>query len=105
MAGKKPSAIRGRLKNQLDSTTRRVTLKSDEGYLNQRAGAQTNPIPSRKVKGECEMKMMLPKTISGWCMWLFFLWAGIGAFVALPMAGVVSGVLALGYAVFAFIGM
>lgn len=51
------------------------------------------------------MKMSLPKTISGWCMWLFFLWFGIGAFVALPAYGPISGILALGYAVFAFIGM
>ena len=51
------------------------------------------------------MKINLPKTISGWCMWLFFLWFGISAFVALPMAGIISGILALAYAVFAFIGM
>ena len=51
------------------------------------------------------MKISMPKTISGWCMWLFFLWTGLGAFVALPMAAVIGGVLALGYAVFAFIGM
>jgi uncharacterized membrane protein len=51
------------------------------------------------------MKVSLPKTISGWCMWLFFLWFGLSAFVALPMAAVISGILALAYAVFAFIGM
>ena len=51
------------------------------------------------------MKMALPKTISGWCMWLFFLWFGLGAFVALPMYTVIYGILALAYAVFAFIGM
>ena len=51
------------------------------------------------------MKMSLPKTISGWCMWLFFLWTGLSAFVALPMAATISGVLALGYAIFALIGM
>jgi hypothetical protein len=39
-------------------------------------------------------------------MWLFFLWFGIGAFVPSIMAlGIVGGVLALGYAVFAFLGM
>ena len=38
-------------------------------------------------------------------MWLFFLWFGIGSFVALPMAATISGVLALGYAIFAFLGM
>jgi hypothetical protein len=48
--------------------------------------------------------MQLPSSISGWCMWLFFLWTGIGAFVALPAAAMVSGILALGYAVFALLG-
>ncbi len=48
--------------------------------------------------------MSLPKTISGWCMWLFFLWYGIGAFVALPLFGMIAGILALGYAIFAAIG-
>jgi hypothetical protein len=58
--------------------------------------------PLFNSKGECEMS--LPKTISGWCMWLYFLWVGISAFVALPMAGVIAGVLALGYAIFALLG-
>lgn len=48
--------------------------------------------------------MMLPKTISGWCMWLYFLWVGLGAFVALPMAGTIAGVLALVYALAALFG-
>jgi hypothetical protein len=51
------------------------------------------------------MKMSLPKTISGWCMWLFFLWFGIGSFVALPMYAPIVGLLALGYAVLSFFGM
>ena len=57
------------------------------------------------LKESVKMKISMPKTISGWCMWLFFLWFGVGAFVALPMATVIGGILALGYAVFAFIGM
>lgn len=48
--------------------------------------------------------MSLPKTISGWCLWLFFLWFGIGAFVALPMDAVIGGILALGYAIFSLLG-
>lgn len=48
--------------------------------------------------------MKLPTTISGWCMWLYFLWVGVGAFVALPMAATIAGVLALAYAVFALLG-
>jgi uncharacterized membrane protein len=51
------------------------------------------------------MKISMPTTISGWCMWLFFLWFGLGAFVALPVYVPIYGILALGYAVFAFIGM
>jgi uncharacterized membrane protein len=51
------------------------------------------------------MNITMPKTISGWCLWLFFLWYGIGAFVALPMALPIGGILALAYAVFSFIGM
>jgi len=52
------------------------------------------------------MKVSLPKTISGWCMWLFFLWVGLSTFVPF-FAGlaIVSGILALGYAVFSFLGM
>ncbi len=48
--------------------------------------------------------MKLPATISGWCMWLYFLWVGIGAFVGLPMFETIAGILALGYAIFALIG-
>ncbi|MBE7536451.1 MAG: hypothetical protein HS124_12070 [Anaerolineales bacterium] len=48
--------------------------------------------------------MKMPSTISGWCMWLFFLWFGVGSFVTLPFAATVSGVLALAYAVFALLG-
>jgi hypothetical protein len=48
--------------------------------------------------------MKLPTTISGWCMWLYFVWVGIGAFVALPMSATIAGILALAYAVFALLG-
>ncbi len=48
--------------------------------------------------------MSLPKTISGWCMWLYFLWVGLGAFIALPMAPTIGGLLALGYAIFSLLG-
>ena len=52
------------------------------------------------------MKVTLPKTISGWCMWLFFLWFGLAAFIpALAGLGMVGAILALGYAVFALLGM
>jgi len=49
------------------------------------------------------MKVSLPKTISGWCMWLFFLFVGLAPFVAI--LGTLAPWLALAYAVFAFIGM
>jgi hypothetical protein len=48
--------------------------------------------------------MKMPSSISGWCMLLFFLWFGLSQFVTLPAAGVVTGILALGYAVLSFIG-
>jgi uncharacterized membrane protein len=51
------------------------------------------------------MNITMPKTISGWCLWLFFLWFGVTAFVALPMAATISGLLALAYAIFSLIGM
>ena len=48
--------------------------------------------------------MKLPSSIAGWCMLLYFLWVGVGAFVALPMSATIGGILALGYAVFTLIG-
>ncbi len=50
--------------------------------------------------------MKMPKTISGWCMILFFLLYGITQFV--PLGGFmpfILGLLALGVAVFTFLGM
>jgi hypothetical protein len=49
------------------------------------------------------MKMAMPKTISGWCMWLFFLFVGVGMFV--PVLATIAPWLALAYAVLSFIGM
>ena len=49
------------------------------------------------------MKISLPKNISGWCMWLFFLCFGLSGFVG--VLGTVAPWLALAYAIFAFIGM
>jgi len=48
--------------------------------------------------------MKLPKTIVAWCQILFFLVFGINSFVAIPMGSVILGVLALGVAVFTFLG-
>ncbi len=48
--------------------------------------------------------MKLPKTIAGWCTVLFFLVFGINAFVAIPYGGFIVGVLALGAAIFTFLG-
>jgi hypothetical protein len=53
--------------------------------------------------GACEMKMAMPKTISAWCMWLFFLFVGLGMFV--PILATLAPWLALAYAILAFIGM
>ena len=50
------------------------------------------------------MKMMMPKNISGWCMWLYFLFVGLG-FLKVAILATVAPWLALAYAVFALIGM
>lgn len=53
--------------------------------------------------------MVMPKSLAGWCTALFFLWYGLGAL--LPSLGlmsgtlgIVGGILALGAAVFTFLG-
>lgn len=53
------------------------------------------------------MKISMPKTISGWCMWLFFLVFGLGLIPAVGgvIPAFVTPLFALAYAVFAFIGM
>jgi len=52
------------------------------------------------------MNISLPKTISGWCMWLFFLCFGLGYFLStMTFFGMLAAVFALAYAVFALIGM
>lgn len=52
--------------------------------------------------------MSFPKTISGWCLWLFFLLYGLGAFIsalpALSFWGWLLGGLALVYAIAALFG-
>ena len=51
--------------------------------------------------------MVMPKTIATWCAALFFLWFGLGVFVPSLMAPPVAylgGILALGAAVFTFLG-
>jgi hypothetical protein len=52
--------------------------------------------------------MKMPKTISSWCMILFFLLFGLAAFVPALAGGffpMLVGLLALGTAVFTFLGM
>ena len=52
------------------------------------------------------MRMAWPTTISGWCMWLFFLFFGLGSIVAaLGILLTIAPWLALAYAVLALIGM
>ncbi|NWG34911.1 MAG: hypothetical protein HXY42_10735 [Chloroflexi bacterium] len=51
--------------------------------------------------------MKMPSSIAGWCTALFFLWYGLGAFVPALMGGAmgyIGAVLALGAAVFTFLG-
>jgi hypothetical protein len=49
------------------------------------------------------MNISLPKTISGWCMWLFFLVVGLGLFLTLP--AFIAPALALAYAILSVLGM
>jgi hypothetical protein len=53
------------------------------------------------------MKVTTPKTVSGWCMWLFFLVVGLGVIPAVggSIPAFVAPLLALAYAVLSFIGM
>jgi hypothetical protein len=48
--------------------------------------------------------MSMPKSIAGWCTVLFFLLYGIFAFFAFPMSAPILGILALGAAIFTFLG-
>jgi hypothetical protein len=50
----------------------------------------------------------MPATISAWCLILFFLWYGLAAFVPAlntDMFKKISGVLALAFVLFSFLGM
>jgi hypothetical protein len=49
--------------------------------------------------------MKMPSAISTWCMILFFLLTGLAAFgLAIPMGATITGILAIGAAVFLFLG-
>ncbi|MFH1183712.1 MAG: hypothetical protein V1755_01565 [Chloroflexota bacterium] len=51
--------------------------------------------------------MSMPKSIATWCTILFFLWYGLAQFVPGLMGGFfpfIAGLLALGIAVFTFLG-
>jgi hypothetical protein len=65
--------------------------------------------PIFNSKGECEMKISMPQTISGWCMWLFFLLTGLvavlpGVFAKMAFMPMLIGLLALAYAILSFLG-
>ncbi len=47
--------------------------------------------------------MMMPRTIAAWCTVLFFLFYGLSVFVS-AIPAVLIGLLALGAAIFTFIG-
>ncbi|MBK9924284.1 MAG: hypothetical protein IPP66_03245 [Anaerolineales bacterium] len=53
------------------------------------------------------MKISTPKTISGWCMWLFFLVVGLGVIPAIGglIPAFVAPALALAYAILSLLGM
>jgi hypothetical protein len=51
--------------------------------------------------------MKMPSAISTWCMILFFLFAGLAAFgvtVGGSLFGILTGIFALGAAIFLFLG-
>jgi hypothetical protein len=57
-------------------------------------------------KGECTMA--LPDTLTAWCLWLFFLWYGLAAFIPALNTDTfrkVGAVLALGFVLFSLLGM
>ena len=49
----------------------------------------------------------MPTTVSGWCMWLFFLVVGLGVIptVGAAIPAFLAPLLALAYAILSFIGM
>ena len=52
--------------------------------------------------------MNLPDSLASWCLWLFFLWYGLAAFVTALSTDTfrkVSGILALGFVLFNLLGM
>jgi hypothetical protein len=48
--------------------------------------------------------MKTPTSLAGWCTVLFFLFAGLGAFLPIPFNGYLTGLFALGVAVFTLLG-
>ena len=91
-------------KREWHSTMRPATSSPHKGFCMQRRPAWV--VRWFLPKENHEMKM--PKTISGWCMVLFFLWYGLAAFVPALAGGffpTLAGLLALGVAVFTFLGM
>lgn len=52
--------------------------------------------------------MTLPSSLANWCIWLFFLWYGLSAFIPALNSDLLKklgGVLALGVFVFSLLGM
>jgi hypothetical protein len=52
--------------------------------------------------------MNLPETLASWCLWLFFLWYGLAAFV--PALGTdtfrkIGAIFALGFVLFNVLGL
>ncbi len=56
-------------------------------------------------KSKESVKMKMPKKLAEWCTVLFFLLFGVMSFWAFPFSGPIVGILALGAAVFTFLGM
>jgi uncharacterized membrane protein len=55
-----------------------------------------------------EYSMNLPSSLANWCIWLFFLWYGLAAFIPALNSDLfkkLGAVLALGVFVFSLLGM
>ena len=74
-----------------------------------RVGYLIQNCPHRRSKSlPRRSQMNLPDSISSWCLWLFFLWYGLAAFVPALNTDLfkkIGGALALGFVLFNLLAM
>ena len=79
-----------------------VSSKKTQGYVTQVCPQGRLNYP----KGEYLMN--LPETLASWCLWLFFLWYGLAAFVPALSTDVfrkIGAIFALGFFLFSLLGL